>query len=478
MRLRRPRSALIAGAILAITLLYLHQSSGSWTPLASAVPAVRLCPEPPLLEDILVVLRTGATEALEKLPNHFDTTLTCVPDYVIYSDAEEYIKGHHTYDVLNEVNEAVKREAPEFKLYEQLRTNGRAGLNYEIIFGSGPTGALENPGWKLDKWKFLPMVRRALLHRPTAKWFVFVESDTYMLWQNVVEYLSKFNSSEAHYLGKHMYIGSVLFAHGGSGFILSNPAAAKVAAHWKSHEDEYDRYTLGEWAGDMVLGKVLKDVNIDLFWAFPHLQGDSLTTIDWNVSKVDRQPWCYAPLTFHHMNKAEFGSLWEFEQLWLRRNTAVPKFRDIFKAIILPRLRPDLGEWDNISGGIEYSDEATAKLSDEKKRALSMVERKAQTSFDSCREACESTALCIQFSHAPGKCLISSELRLGNAADSQCLEYSRAAGRCIKTTAANNGDSSVSSAVVRSGWIMSRVSQYVDELDQSCTGPEEDYWVT
>ncbi|ORY55662.1 uncharacterized protein BCR38DRAFT_356780 [Pseudomassariella vexata] len=426
-----------------------------------------VCPKSSLLDHVLVVIRTGATEVTEKLPIYSKTILRCIPNYVIYSDMEEDLQGHHIYDVLDQVNDDVKKCAPEFELYEKLRSGGRQGLDYETTFGSGPSGAMDNPGWKLDKWKFLPMVERALQHSPDAKWFVFIELDTYMVWQNMLEYLDKFDASQPYYIGKHMYIGSVLFAHGGSGFVLSYAAADKVSKHWKEHQDEYEQYTLEEWAGDMILGKVLEDVGVDLFWSFPNFQGDSLTTIDWNITKIDREPWCYAPTTFHHMITPEFSMVWEFEQNWLRRKqpgASPPCFRDIFKSLVLPWLRAERSDWDNISTG----------------SALSPAEQEAQSSFEKCQAVCGMKQKCIQFSYVQGKCSISNELRLGRAAELQCLEYSNAAGKCIKyETAKSEGDGNPhGESQVRSGWIMNRVEAYVTKLDQSCDGrPERHEWV-
>ncbi|RYP16926.1 hypothetical protein DL765_004850 [Monosporascus sp. GIB2] len=423
---RKLRLALVASIFIALVLFSRHHSAISPAiPTSRSELATDACQKSPLGGDVLVVLRTGATEALEKLPVHFKTILTCVSDYVIYSDMEEDIEGHHVYDILDQVNDTIKDTVPEFELYNHLRASGRRGLNYQTMFGSGPSGALENPGWKLDKWKFLPMVDRALQHRPNAKWFVFVESDTYMIWHNMLEYLSRFDASQPHYLGKHMYIGDVLFAHGGSGFALSNPAPRKVTGYWREHRDQFDKYTEKEWAGDMILGKALKDVGVDMRW-------------------LGREPWCYTPITFHHMNRVEFDMLWSFEQEWHRRNRGVAtlRFRDIFESLIRPRLQPAREDWDNISTGAEYSDEALARFSysNAKTSGLSAPEREAHLSFDRCRAACESSPPCIQFSYSPGKCSTSNELRLGRAADSQCLEYSNAAGRCIKSGAAEGKD--------------------------------------
>lgn len=480
MRLRRLRVPLVGSIFLVFTLFYLYFVSRA-SP-SSVVPGHRLqdiCPRHPLGRDVSVVLRTGATEALEKLPIHFRTVLACVADYLIYSDYEEDIEGHHVHDILDEVNITLKASVPEFALYNQLHANGREGLDYHTVFGSGPSGALENPGWKLDKWKFLPMVDRVLQQRPDAKWLVFVESDTYMLWQNVLEYLIRFDATKPHYLGKHMYINNVLFGHGGSGFILSRPAAEKVAAHWREHQFEYDQYTLTEWAGDMILGKALKDVKIDMFWAFPHLQGDSLTTIDWNVSKLDREPWCYAPLTFHHMNQDEFKQVAAFEQDWLRHNhhSDLPRFRDVFKHIVLPKLAPQVDDWDNLSTGRQYSDEILSKFSKDERNMLTSTELEAHLSVDKCRSACIGQAICIQFSYIPGVCSVSEELKLGHGSELQCLEYSSAAGRCIKP-GTHDVNTSVRVPAVASGWVMSRVEEYIARLDASCEVLGSNDWVT
>lgn len=110
------------------------------------------------------------------------------------------------------------------------------------------------------------------------------------MWGNLLDYLSQFDAEIPYYIGKQIYISEVLFAHGGSGFALSAPAMRKVTQHWKAHMAEYNQYTIEQRAGDMVLGKALKDVLVPLLWAFPHFQGDPVSTLGHNITKVDRQP--------------------------------------------------------------------------------------------------------------------------------------------------------------------------------------------
>ncbi|KAK6067256.1 hypothetical protein SCUP515_10228 [Seiridium cupressi] len=293
LRRRWFRPAIVSFILTVSFMLYLDNfrpliaSQSSFSSTITPKPSL-ICPKLFTSDNIAVVLRTGATESQEKLPVHFDTVMSCVPDFIIYSDFNETVQGFQTHDILSGVDETVKDTVPEFALYKHLRTHGREGLSYETMYGSGPSGAEENSGWKLDKWKFLPMVDRALQDRANATWFVFIEGDTYMLWQNMLAYLAKFDATKPHYLGKHMYINNILFGHGGSGFALSRPAAEIMSHHWRQHLKEYDEFTRTGWAGDAILGKALKDAGVDMFWSFPHLQGDSLTTIDWNVTKLER----------------------------------------------------------------------------------------------------------------------------------------------------------------------------------------------
>ena len=87
-------------AILSISVLNIFTKASASLFHQSGKPTARqgasdvFCPQSQLANDILVVLRTGATESLEKVPVHFRTTLRCVPHFVIHSDLDEEIEGH------------------------------------------------------------------------------------------------------------------------------------------------------------------------------------------------------------------------------------------------------------------------------------------------------------------------------------------------------------------------------------------------
>ncbi|KAF5846588.1 hypothetical protein GGP41_004635 [Bipolaris sorokiniana] len=92
----------------------------------------------------------------------------------------------------------------------------------------------------------------------------------------------------------------------------------------------------------MVLGKILADIDVPLFWAFPHFQGNPVNSLDVNVTKIERRPWCYAPITYHHMQQSETCSLNTFETSRAANaqgGKTTPTHAEVFKQFILSSLK-------------------------------------------------------------------------------------------------------------------------------------------
>lgn len=296
-----------------------HDSNIESNPKTGHVPSS--CPSLPGMEDVLVVIKTGITEAQDKVPVHLRTTLRCVPEKIIVSDFEEDIAGVRTYDVFRNVSETLKKSNNDFALYNRAREGGRSALTPQdnLKVTNGPSGMMANPGWKLDKWKFLPMIQTARHVKPDAKWFVFLEADTYPIWSNLLGWLSHFDPVDRLYLGNQMQIGPNLFAHGGSGFVLSHAAIHAVADFHTRHVDEWNKITDREWAGDCVLGMALAAAGIPLTWSWPHVTTQSVWEQDMLHEAFAKQPSCYAPFTFHHMTPTDVDRFYGFEQHWFAR---------------------------------------------------------------------------------------------------------------------------------------------------------------
>ncbi|GAB1214131.1 hypothetical protein ATERTT37_003291 [Aspergillus terreus] len=361
-----------------------------------------ITPDPEKIEcpsgfkNIHVVLKTGATEAIPKLLIHFNTTLRCVQNYTIFSDYEDEISGVPIHDVLQGVDERIKSTHPDFKLYTHLRQSGKEALSTWDLHHedpSTPSGKPSNSGWILDKWKFLPMMHETLKARDDAAWYFFMETDTYVQWANLLNWLMRFNPDEPFYLGNQMQIGDVIFAHGGSGFVLSQPALKRVVDYHSTRVAEWDTYTDHHWAGDCVLGKALQDAGVGLLWSWPMMQGSNPWFFDYLSPAFGKTPWCYPPVTYHHMTPEGVQAMWDFEQMQSRQDReANVLYRDVFQTLIQPRLSQNEPDWDNESPDVT---EGVASVAD-------------------CQAQCALDAECLQYSYELGRCLTSKLVRRGS----------------------------------------------------------------
>ncbi|KAG2413931.1 hypothetical protein HFD88_003122 [Aspergillus terreus] len=422
----RRRIAVIA-SLLGLFLLYHFRSIHS--ELRPSLPQPHQphlhpdCPPLPGIEDVLVVMKTGVTEARDKVPVHFHTTLRCIPNYVIFSDFEEIIDGVQIHDALQNMDTDVKSSVPDFDIYNRLQEQGRAGLESADFAdeANSAIGKPNNPGWKLDKWKFLPMVQETLRYNNRAKWYVFMEADTYFSWPTLMQWLAHFDPSKPHYIGTETQIADVIFAHGGSGFIVSNPAMQRVSDDYADRTVELNEYTDAHWAGDCVLGKVLADVGVPLHFSWPILQNSNVGELDEFTRSFYRQPWCFPAVAFHHLAPRDIENLWNFERRrWREKEKYVLLHSDVFKELIYPELSNVRDDWDN--------------LADEEQVGVS--------SFHECQTTCTNTGDCTQFVLRDGKCYTGKTPRLG-----------------------------VRSSGVRSGWVVRRIENLMNHAP-TCTRPD------
>ncbi|KAK5164342.1 uncharacterized protein LTR77_010038 [Saxophila tyrrhenica] len=385
-----------------------YTSSDAAPALAPKADDVLPCRKIPGAEDTVVIIKTGSTEFVDKLPRHLNTTTRCYPNYLIFSDYEENYEGQQIIDALQEVSPKIKEEHVDFELHRRLKERGRAALAAEELNRvpgdpSAWTGHTDNPGWKLDKWKFLPMVNRTLVEYPDKKWYVFVEADTYVLWGSLLHWLRSMNSNEPHYHGNQMAIAGDLFAHGGSGFVVSHKGLRMVVDHWYEYHDSIEQFTDMHWAGDCVLGKAFRESGVPLTFSYPVLQTDHPGMIPYTgsdgkpIGDVTKRPWCYPTISYHHLNAEWVEDMWQFEQGWLEdkdiKNPGFLRHSDMFKQYIIPRMRTPKMDWDNASDQNEVEIET----------------------FEDCRTKCHSDGSCLQYSYRPESkiCKMSYSPKLG-----------------------------------------------------------------
>ena len=154
---------------------HLHYSYPGWTVGWNQPSATHSDCDPEIssaLDDVLVIMKTGATEAYDKLPIHFMSTLKCVKDFILVSDMKMNMAGYEIYDVLEDLDPEFVEENEDFDLYRELQEFYREHQDpRDLKHGAN--------GWNLDKYKFVPMMDRTWKYRQDAKWYVFIEADTF-----------------------------------------------------------------------------------------------------------------------------------------------------------------------------------------------------------------------------------------------------------------------------------------------------------
>lgn len=121
------------------------------------------CWDLPGAAETLVVTKTGATEIANRFPVHLQSTIKCYPKFVVFSDYGEIYQGQQVLDALDTGDPYIQQTNSDFELYRNLQAGGRTSLTYDRLGGmsSGPDdggGKGDQPGWRLDKWKFLPIL--------------------------------------------------------------------------------------------------------------------------------------------------------------------------------------------------------------------------------------------------------------------------------------------------------------------------------
>lgn len=400
------------------------------------------------LDDLVIVLKTGSTEIYEKLPIHLATTFVCVADFLIYSDLTQSVGSVQVRDALALVSRELREHHPDLAQYRMLQQHVRSGADAAELKGE--------KSWGLDKWKFLPMISDAYrLFGDSKKWYVFIEADTYVSTHNLRLWLSQLDAKQAIYAGAQVMIGDTEFAHGGSGFVMSASAAQGLTDAFSRRESDWEQKLADECCGDKLMAEVLLQAGppITLLRAFPFIQGETLSSLDWSPTH-----WCMPAVTWHHVDAAGIDQLWQFEMAW-RRDTGANKpirFADYYAAFIHPRIATANGTmygWDNLSNDWVF----------ERGKIISP----AYATADACKAFCIERQACLQWAWSPGRCRAGKAVRLGWAIDNR-PELGSAEDRVVD--AASDGDEGVVS-----GWLLDRI-ETVQARQGSCDAQQR--WTT
>ena len=349
-----PRRFIVVGASIFLVLIFLWATSdtsyashvksklpSSWhsSPASAATEKVEpivldpSCSTLPGVEDVLLVMKTGSSVIDKRLPVHFKTTFRCTPDFLVFSDLAQEFHGLQVHDSLDELYKYVDMSNPDLKYYEYLKkTSLRSHAAPKSSSGGGwmgkwtsssPSseekkeeeegekleGKESDAAWEMDKYKNIPILRKSYALYPEKKWFLFVDADTSIMWSNILTWLALLDPSKPFYTGSQNWIGDVEFAHGGSGYIVSQAAARILADEEEEAAKKHIAFAEHECCGDMVLAHAFHDNNIALNGSWPNIQGSKPDTLDYDDVK-----WCHAAMTFHHTSPAQTEELWRLDR--------------------------------------------------------------------------------------------------------------------------------------------------------------------
>ncbi|CZR69243.1 uncharacterized protein PAC_19143 [Phialocephala subalpina] len=325
-------------------------------------------------QGITIIFKTGAQE-VSHLAIQVGTTLRYLSpaDILFFSDQQGSIGPFLINDALRNVDQKLKNDHPDFDIYRKIKEYQKTGQDIEEL-QEDKTKGNQRSGWKLDKYKFMHMLEEAFEMRPDAKWYVFIETDSYVFWDNLAEWLKRFDSTKPWYIGSMVELNGVKFAHGGSGYILSNAAMNKllgpdqpqgVAAGWDARMKDTPY-------GDMAVGIALKEKGVQLSVAHPMMNGYKSSTFTYGPNNH----WCQPVVTMHRIAPHEVSNVWRYErQRELLGMANATLFADLYSHFVEPHLVDSRDNWDNLSHGSTYSQEK-ADLENQQRKEVEGARKK------------------------------------------------------------------------------------------------------
>lgn len=276
--------------------------------------------------DVVILVKTGATAIWRRMPAHMSTTLgnpRLTPNVLYYSDSEDNINGNPVVDVLANLSAALKASS-DFTLYHKAKEIANDNLYLE-------SGSMEGDhylpgGWRLDKYKFLPMFQHAAANMPGKKWYIYMEDDNYFFWETLYAWLAKLDHTSPFMVGSPAFRLGEDFAHGGSGFAISGAALAKTFGANKRLADKWEDYAREQCCGDQVLSHVMRAMGVERYRG---LDGGSWFALQalptWRIG-FGRWNWCSPIMNIHKVHQSDISKLYVFE----REFKAKTKARSIF----------------------------------------------------------------------------------------------------------------------------------------------------
>lgn len=306
-----------------------------------------------LEDDLVLITKVGSATLHSRLLTHLvnqPLSHLYIPNQLYSSDYPFTLPSHNItfFDALSNVSSTIAN----LEEFSSLRSELTALItsNQDISSMSDKDG-----GWKLDKYKFLPTFAEAWRRFPRKKWYVMVEADTFIFYNQLVKWLAGLDEAKQLMLGHPSWCDydgkSTVFTHGGSGIVLSRgimEASFGADQEFEHHQDELIQKSA---FGDALLSKSLYDApGVTLKELSPEA-GDRFNSDPPRTLKFDRRNWCEPILTFHHVTPTDTAHLYDFARRIEAKLAPDDTVRwgdiwDEFQPEFLRKARQQVAAWD------------------------------------------------------------------------------------------------------------------------------------
>ncbi|KAK2623824.1 hypothetical protein QTJ16_007005 [Diplocarpon rosae] len=299
---------------------------------------------------LVIMVKTGTSEAAEKVPVQLDHSLRCWPfsRTIWFSDLEEEIDGHHLIDALDAIPEAIKAGNPDFDIYRRQQERAK-GTQKVMELPDDTNDANIDVGqaaWTLDKYKFVHLVEKTWNLKPEADWYLLVDADTYIVLPSLLAWLPRLDSARRLLLGSVACFSGRPFGHGGSGILMSKAAVYDLVVANKGTASRWDARIHENCCGDSVLADAFKENGVDVMNSWPVLNGETPFTIRFSAWN-----WCQPLVTMHHITTDAAQQLASFERR--RKDPEAPlRYHELFTDFISDMIPESRENWDNMSNGV------------------------------------------------------------------------------------------------------------------------------
>jgi hypothetical protein len=381
-------------------------------------------------DQLVVSIRTTAADAFAKIP---PLLLLTNPQYydalLLMGDLQMDIGAFHVHDVLDRLDGHILASNAELERYRQQLTYARLSIDIATARSTDAQEEMDTIA-KLDKYMVLRMLERAWEYRPGRDWYVFVDTDTYLVRANLMAWLGQYNPTEAVFFANPPDQDSDLpFAYSGKTFILSGQAMHDLFVDrttdlkvWDTRAADYRS------AFDVLYSALSTELNLEITTLWPAISGFQPSTVPYGPGL-----WCEQVIAMHSVPVDVASEIWRLE----KDRTENQHVRDplLFADLWIRFMQPeDLAkprdDWDNLSDGLENArwnilfegvvpDARKHNQRDDGERAAN-----GEESWKACKASCDANESCVQWSYSSvatpnynengeTKCHVSRSMRFG-----------------------------------------------------------------